>query len=251
MKDNHSINFVFITPIQDEGAKNEFSKLKKEYFNSSLEHQKAIHKVWRSEAKKTSDRNFSTPNDEPDSIVTLLKQLLVSESLGVTDPIYDYCKHTLKAFLNYVENDFRAYVKEKPETGRKLYKSFEQLKESADIQLDKTILNRIEGLYEKIKSMFHFLSIQHSQTHLASFFLSDKTGKMKKIFSLSQPRNGSLEIIKNNSSEEVLKELQKKDIDYTESPVAFKIPLANVLDDDDIITLVEMQYNRFKSLNIG
>src|SRR6266702_1247428 len=45
-------------------------------------------------------------------IIHILQSILQEEGYGYIEPIHDYTKHTLKAFINFINSDFRSKKEE-------------------------------------------------------------------------------------------------------------------------------------------
>jgi hypothetical protein len=69
---------------------------------------------------------ISWKNEDDDSYVSIsriIKEVLEEEANGKIDPINEYTRHTLKACLNFITNDFKGYYFDSPRTstGKSLY----------------------------------------------------------------------------------------------------------------------------------
>jgi len=94
------ISQVYLTPDGQKSIDN-FNNSKQK-INSGIE---LKHIRWKSESG---------------NILSLLKKLLELESMGNVEPIGDYMKCTLKAFINFINTDFRSSINHKNSTGRML-----------------------------------------------------------------------------------------------------------------------------------
>ena len=85
--EKEKITFVFLTP------KCKSTKLDTEYKNLNISEEQKRWIYW---------------DDNVNSISSILKQILLKESLGEIDPINEYVRHTLKAFRKYCIETFSA-----------------------------------------------------------------------------------------------------------------------------------------------
>ena len=85
--EKEKITFVFLTP------KCKSTKLGAEYKNLNISEEQKRWIYW---------------DDNVNSISSILKQILLKESLGEIDPINEYVRHTLKAFRKYCIETFSA-----------------------------------------------------------------------------------------------------------------------------------------------
>ena len=75
---------------------------------------------------KEEYENFKNSNDIPsihlswnEDIYNLLVNILVQESQGTIEPVFDYSKYTIKAFMNFIKTDFQSYKEEKSNINKK------------------------------------------------------------------------------------------------------------------------------------
>jgi hypothetical protein len=101
---NTPIGFIYLTPTSSDKSKNEY----KEFIiiNPNIP---AHHLLWNSEEDELST-----------SIYRLLVDMLNDESKGLIEPIFEYSKYTIKAFLNFIKTDFQSYKEEKSNINKKL-----------------------------------------------------------------------------------------------------------------------------------
>lgn len=102
-KDNEVlIGFIYLTPRLTKKSELEFKEFKNKNTNVF-----ANHLVWNSE-------------DDAFSIYKLLVDMLEEESKGLIEPIFEYSKYTIKAFLNFIKTDFQSYKDEKNNINKRL-----------------------------------------------------------------------------------------------------------------------------------
>jgi hypothetical protein len=60
-------------------------------------------------------------NKENTGIYSILNDILSKESIGFIEPVQDYTKHTIKAFMNFIDSGFKSKKDEKDESYKKKY----------------------------------------------------------------------------------------------------------------------------------
>lgn len=153
---------VYLTP-NDEIFKSEFKKLK---------HNNLVHYFWHLENKTEI------------SVTGILSEILKADVNCENDPISDYTKQTLKAFIQFVKSDFKSEKKIKDERKFKkdIYNSFEELIKTNQNLLCKESEIIAKELIKYIKSLeIDELKFRCSKTHPVSIFY-----KTKKIFGLNK-----------------------------------------------------------------
>lgn len=99
------IGFIYLTPTKTTASIQEYEDFKKEY--SIIP---SYHLFW-------NDANDDSVND---SIYQLLVDMLEKEAKGRMEPIFEYSKYTIKAFINFIDSDFQSYLEEKSNINKKL-----------------------------------------------------------------------------------------------------------------------------------
>jgi hypothetical protein len=95
------VGFIYLTPYFSE-------KCKEEYELFCMNH------------KEIPSYHLSWNDKEDESIYSLLVGMLENESRGLIEPIFEYSKYTIKAFLNFITTDFQSYREEKNNINKKL-----------------------------------------------------------------------------------------------------------------------------------
>jgi len=90
------IGFIYLTPESCLKCKEEYK-----YFQDSNSDILSMHLSWN--------------NDIYNSLVAMLEQ----ESRGTIEPIFEYSKYTIKAFMNFIKTDFQSYKEEKSDINKK------------------------------------------------------------------------------------------------------------------------------------
>jgi hypothetical protein len=126
--------------------------------------------------------NWNNTEGYSPSVVLMLENLLKEENAGAIQPIEEYTKHTIKAFINFIKSDFKSEVEEKIE-GKGIPKYFNNIEESLKYQsedknMPSFIVNLAKVVDKKILEVFTSIGIQYTPTHAASYFL-DKECKSK------------------------------------------------------------------------
>jgi galactitol-specific phosphotransferase system IIB component len=94
--DTNSISFVYLTPTFCLKCEEEYKDFK-DYHNDIP----SIHLSWNKD------------------IYESLVDMLVEESKGEIEPIFEYSKYTIKAFMNFIKTDFQSYKEEKSNINKK------------------------------------------------------------------------------------------------------------------------------------
>lgn len=88
---------IFLTPEKEGRSAIYFGKFKSNY--------PKYHLSWGKYERNNSD--------DKETILKMIKDILNKESAGDIEPIHEYTKYTLKAFLNFIISDFKTYSEEK------------------------------------------------------------------------------------------------------------------------------------------
>ena len=100
--ENTPIGFIYLTPKFTDKSRIEYEEFSKKHTNIP-----SCHWLWNSEENELS-------------IYKLLVDMLNEESTGLIEPIFEYSKYTIKAFLNFIKTDFQSYKEEKENINKKL-----------------------------------------------------------------------------------------------------------------------------------
>lgn len=95
---NTPIGFIFLTPKKSKTSLEEYKDFEQQ--NKTIP---SYHSFW----------NDSNEDNANDSIYQLLVTMLEKESKGEMEPIFEYSKYTIKAFLNFIKSNFKSYSEEK------------------------------------------------------------------------------------------------------------------------------------------
>ncbi|WP_299002227.1 PD-(D/E)XK nuclease family protein [uncultured Tenacibaculum sp.] len=93
-----NIHSVYITP--------ETIKFNNEFDTNTNKIQNKTHLHWNNN------------DDENNSIKKLLQEILIKEANYEIDPLNEYSKHTIKAFIQFINNNFKSIKEEKKERGK-------------------------------------------------------------------------------------------------------------------------------------
>lgn len=107
------IGIIFLTPEGCNNANEELKTLKERIKKEELGNKVSIsHLLWKN---KNQD-------SEGDSVYSVLSDLLKQESSGLIEPIHEYTKQTIKAFIQFIESNFKSASDEKDEDEEGKYK---------------------------------------------------------------------------------------------------------------------------------
>lgn len=87
---NTTTGFIYLTPASCQKCKKEYSEFITTHANIP-----ATHLLWSSH------------------IYDWMVDMLIEESKGEIEPIFEYSKYTIKAFMNFIKTDFQSYKEEK------------------------------------------------------------------------------------------------------------------------------------------
>ncbi|MBK6338436.1 MAG: PD-(D/E)XK nuclease family protein [Bacteroidetes bacterium] len=115
--DSENICSIFLTPNSPSSNNyfNKFSEIEK--YNSMPKY----HHNWKNETNETKENT---------GVYYFLNDILAKESVGIIEPIQDYTKHTIKAFMNFIEIGFKSISDEKDEDEsykKKYYKTIDEI----------------------------------------------------------------------------------------------------------------------------
>lgn len=145
-----NIGLIFLTLAKTSKAENEFNKANEALKNNAdLRSSKCFHLTWKPDKDKDST-----------DTVSILKGILADEATGSIDPIYEYMKHTIKAFISFIENDFLSNDLDE----RSVKYSFDYFKEVYD-ELNK----------DKEYTLNHVKNLVHYKMVVAKYFISMET----------------------------------------------------------------------------
>jgi hypothetical protein len=107
------IGIIFLTPDDCDGANGELQNLKEKIENAELiDKVSSSHLLWK---------NKNQDSDE-DSAYSILSDLLKKESSGLIEPIHEYTKYTIKAFIQFIESNFQSASDDRDEDEEGKYK---------------------------------------------------------------------------------------------------------------------------------
>ncbi len=135
--DNPMIGLIYITKDYDSNCKLIFEE---DTSDMEVPH---IHMVWVSKLDNPADKNRT--------IYNLISDILEKESKGLIDPIFDYTKHTIKAFLSFTESGFRAFSVQKQVTEGKwaktIYRSWSEFEAKLNNRKYITLAKNIHDIF--------------------------------------------------------------------------------------------------------
>ncbi len=170
-------------------------------------------------------------HESKNSIQHIILKLLEENNAGIIAPIPSYSIDTLRALLNFIENDFSSDAddQQRGSKGRRhIFNTFQELENSGLIKYN-NITTRLISLFPSIEAKFPAddVYIQFSKSHLASFFLASSR---KKILGLSNI-NRSVDLSKNETIKE---ELEVRNLKFKEEGNFYRVPLTDKVSDGDI-----------------
>lgn len=162
------ISSIFLTPdsVSSDNYFKAFKEKKQE--DEKLKAHLAFHIAWQ----KTDDDKRIKPKN---TIYDYLKEILSEEAQGTIEPIHDYTKHTIKAFMNFIDSGFKSIVQEKNEEDKYKKEFFDTEDEFFEFQKsEKQIPDNIIDLAKKISSFIskkypNELIYRYSPTHYSIF----------------------------------------------------------------------------------
>lgn len=151
-----SIGTIFLTPDTSTSEKyfKEFKESIEKNMNVNIPF---YHHFWR-----TNEKN---------GIYFFLNDILSKESVGLIEPLQDYTKHTIKAFMNFIETGFKSKKDEKDESEshkKKYFESYLELKhiwklKEENGELIEHIINKSGILQNDIKYTNRHISFKNSE----------------------------------------------------------------------------------------
>lgn len=164
-----NIYTIYVTPDDEE-----YNNIWEDFKNQHKD--KGKHLRWAMNDTNEDIRGDETKNNH--SVDKILIQLSEKETNGSIEPIPDYTKHTVKAFLNFIDNDFQSIVDEE-NSGRKNEKkdrvdkdTFFEYISGTDENVGEQLSEVDEQLtYLKIPSFQYFTRKQKR----LSYFLNEKS----------------------------------------------------------------------------
>lgn len=175
-----NIHSIYITP--------ETTSFNNEFENNTDEITNKTHLHWNNN------------DDENNSIKNLLQQILIDEANFRIDPLNQYAKHTIKAFIQFINSGFKSVKQEKSDrekgirdihkTTSSLFNKYDNL---LDIEFEK-IVYQFEEYINTIKNKN--ITYRCSKTHPLTVFYSGK-----KVFGLNRiGKKISIDIVYRNFS---------------------------------------------------
>lgn len=174
---NTNTTFIFVTPPdKNKSTQPLIDALAKVNVNKPFQ---LAHLKWSPELGDSTINEENGHTIQTDSISDIIRDLIRNESAGEIDPLNEYTKHTLKAFVSFIENNFSAKksIKGQKMVDRNVFPSFDQFEKFAsDIGLNS--LTELRQVYKflsfKKEAELGLLKFQHSKTHPISVFLKTR-----------------------------------------------------------------------------
>jgi hypothetical protein len=188
----NKINLGSITPHQ---VLNQFTAFKKQLEEELEDPIEDIYSIYVTPDHEKFDKEFDTISDvlknkvhlkwnkkNEISIKSLLKILMKKENDFKIEPFNDYTKNTLKAFIQFIDSDFKSEKQEKKEIKRDIHSSTDSLFEEYPKLLDddsKLIVVEFEKYLMNLNSKK--ITFRSSKTHPIAVFYEGK-----KIFGINR-----------------------------------------------------------------
>lgn len=153
-----NIYSVYLTP-NSLNFKNEYLSIKNEYTTHCLWHE---------------------TDDDTKSISDILKNILTDEANGTIEPISEYTKQTIKAFIQFVASDFKSEnkIKQEKKEGifqRDLHNSIESFNAKYSTILDETSFEILRSFVNYLnKKNYEEVTYRFSKTHPIAVFFKGK-----------------------------------------------------------------------------
>lgn len=225
-----NIHSVYITP--------ETIKFNKEFDTNTNKIQNKTHLHWNNN------------DDENNSIKKLLQEILIKEANYEIDPLNEYTKHTIKAFIQFINNDFKSIKEEKSErkSNQDLHNSTESLfneyKDILDEESRRLVIKFEDYLNE---NKYNGITFRHSKTHPLTVLYNGK-----KIFGLNRKgKKIAIDIL--SKSQPILNDLEfKQEVilfhnNNPENGVRLKPNYYNI---EEILDVFETVLNKITSINV-
>lgn len=237
------ISVIFITPgLEDEeGEKGDvYDEFKTKYPQSF-----SIRIFW--------DDN---ENNEDESMAMILKNILHKENIAEIEPMSDYTKHTLKSFINFIDNGFKSSIEEDL-GGAKPKRKFKSEIDFFEFHMkEKAIPEKIIKLGKEISDFINNeyagkLVYRYSPTHYSFFIkeLNRKNGSKLVTMELFQNKVGVH--FRNKNISGILDQIKFKPIVQKSWPELrfFNFTEFTESEKHDLATLLKASYNSIVSVN--
>ena len=225
-----NIHSVYITP--------ETIKFNNEFDTNTNKIQNKTHLHWNNN------------DDENNSIKKLLQEILIKEANYEIDPLNEYTKHTIKAFIQFINNDFKSIKEEKSErkSNQDLHNSTESLfnkyKDILDEESRRLVIKFEDYLNE---NKYNGITFRHSKTHPLTVLYNGE-----KIFGLNRKgKKIAIDIL--SKSQPILNDLEfKQEVilfhnNNPENGVRLKPNYYNI---EEILEVFETVLNKITSINV-
>nr|WP_299034967.1 PD-(D/E)XK nuclease family protein [uncultured Tenacibaculum sp.] len=225
-----NIHSVYITP--------ETIKFNNEFDTNTIKIQNKTHLHWNNN------------DDENNSIKKLLQEILIKEANYEIDPLNEYTKHTIKAFIQFINNDFKSIKEEKSErkSNQDFHNSTESLfnkyKDILDEESRRLVIKFEDYLNE---NKYNGITFRHSKTHPLTVLYNGK-----KIFGLNRKgKKIAIDIL--SKSQPILNDLEfKQEVilfhnNNPENGVRLKPNYYNI---EEILEVFETVLNKITSINV-
>lgn len=154
---NSKVCSIFLTPQTDSSMKyfeafkngierkNEMDSPKNTVYHKPI----SYHHYWKAieETKESDMGKYKNTEEVASSIVgvyNFLNDILSKESVGLIEPIQDYTKHTIKAFMNFIDSGFKSKKDESVTSKKNYYETIDEIFAIWDINDEnKALANKI------------------------------------------------------------------------------------------------------------
>lgn len=224
MKENPKIGLIYITP--------DFSEASNKIYKDDTEKMDFphIHMTWNSNFS-----NLSADSEKYKYVFYQLLGILDGETKGLSEPIFDFTKHTIKAFLSFIDSDFKSLKEEKGEGrwAKTVFKDFEEFISKSGF----TENDRISKLGKEINDILvsNEKLIPRFTSSCISFSLNEKIKNKYRVFIWMTFQRNSIRMgfaMNSNMSwsdyEKQLKEIPNIKLIPPRNPYGFDIIISNM-----------------------
>lgn len=199
--------------------------------------------------KKGEHIKWKTKDTSSECIVLLLENLITNENGGKIDPLQEYTKHTIKAFINFIKSDFKSALEEKIE-GKGIPKYFNSVEESLKYQKEiKNIPDRFVKIGKDIDGWISTLPSDIGKRYSPSqhsYYLSGDAKDGERFAVVQFQKNKIVtHLLKRAFSKMELKNERLKESTWPKDKfIDMEILKENI--DDEFFKLVQTSYNFLK-----
>lgn len=206
--DINKIGFIYLTPKNCPKCKEEY-----ENFKNSNNNIPAKHLSWN------------------EDIYNLLVEMLDKESKGMIEPIFDYSKYTIKAFMNFIKTDFQSLKDEKSNINKIRYSNIEDYiasKQKSKSDEQKSFLRKlIKGIEDECQNSLEFtyaeskINVKKSEGNVLVYITTRKKDiklSFYKLYDFMKENNSfpkdDLKVVRNEKEGNAILYISNNDFDF-------------------------------------